>query len=91
MESKKHLLPLIEKWNEAKQKVLKWEKVVQECRTQLLQEMDTTSELKIGGYRVEKKSYFRSTITKANVPHDIWTQYAQPTKVETLTLTSSIK
>tara|TARA_R110002111_G_scaffold65526_3_gene107365 strand:+ start:471 stop:737 length:267 start_codon:yes stop_codon:yes gene_type:complete len=67
----------LKEWNNVKQQLKLYKKKDDEYRLKILKEMNRLNKNRIsaGGYTVSRSRTSRETLSKNNIPSDLWKQY----------------
>lgn len=88
MSSETKLEEILERWDNAREKMNALSNSIdtyKECVSRLMNKRGTNS-LSVGKYKVVRSRTTRSTMSKKNVPSEIWHKYSTDTSFDTLTL-----
>lgn len=79
---------LLQDWESAKAKLKKYEEIVESRRKAVMRYMldKQTKEIKTSHYSVKMSTATRETLTKKDVPREIWDKYSKKVSYETCVL-----
>ena len=85
-------LNFLEQWNEAKMKISDLERKCEKYKRAADKVMNAkgTNSIKYGDITVKRKDIARSTLSKKDVPRDIWDRYCKATSYTAYYLTESL-
>mmetsp|Transcript_125942 Transcript_125942/g.350887 ORF Transcript_125942/g.350887 Transcript_125942/m.350887 type:complete len:140 (+) Transcript_125942:61-480(+) len=78
----------LEKWNAAKKQEEEAKKIIESCKTEVETTMMKTgmSVIKTATFEVSKRSQTRESVSKADLPADVWKKYAKMSEFTVLAL-----
>mmetsp|Transcript_10449 Transcript_10449/g.29460 ORF Transcript_10449/g.29460 Transcript_10449/m.29460 type:complete len:135 (-) Transcript_10449:168-572(-) len=79
---------ILAKWSEAKKREEEAKKEIEACKTEVEMTMMKTgmTAIKTGSFEVTKRSQSRESVSKADLPADIWKKYAKTSEFTVLAL-----
>lgn len=87
------LSQILHDWHEAREKVEKYEKKIEKYRELVKKQLEKENKnsISVGEFKVTKTHVVRSTISKQNVPEEIWNKYSKKSTYDVVSLTKNKK
>mmetsp|Transcript_9373 Transcript_9373/g.13878 ORF Transcript_9373/g.13878 Transcript_9373/m.13878 type:complete len:132 (-) Transcript_9373:64-459(-) len=81
---------VLDKWNWAKGEEAAMKKKIEECKTQVeaFLAKENVTELTTSKYKVNKRMQSRESVSKKDVPENIWNEYAKKSEFAVLAFTA---